>query len=124
MTIAFFTQNYSIGDATGLLQTVSVYRLFGTVVTGSITGSIGTINGLIKRPNNLFGVYLSNASPGSYSSTGLGYYLNTTNINSNPPNNTFVYGYSGVFTFNGQYGCGITLTSLYYNIFSSSTVAF
>jgi len=49
LTIAFFTQNYTIGDTTGLLQTQSVYRLFGPVVTGGITGAITSINGLIRN---------------------------------------------------------------------------
>lgn len=124
LTIAFFTTNYSIGDANNLLQTVSVYRLFGTVVTGSVSGALANINGLLVRGANYFGTYFSNAYPSSYSGYGLGYYINTTNINSNPPNNTFVYGYGGTLTNNGQYGCGVTLTSLYYNIFSSSTLAF
>ncbi len=127
LTIAFFTQNYSIGDATGLLQTVAVYRLFGTVVTGSIIGPISAINGLSRRGSNYFTTsssYFLNNSVSSYSGYGISYYINTTNINSNPPNNTFIYGYSGTFTFNSQYGCGVTISSLYYNIFSSSTVAF
>jgi len=46
LTIAFFSQNYTVGGITGLLQTLSVYRLFGPVVTGSVTGSYGTINSL------------------------------------------------------------------------------
>lgn len=103
---------------------MSVYRLFGTVVTGSVTGAISNINGLSRRGSNYFTNYFSSNNPPSYSGTSLSYYLNTSNINSNPPNNTFAYGYSGSFTFNSQYGCGVTLTSLYYNIFSSSTVAF
>lgn len=127
LTIAFFTKNYSIGDATGLLQTVAVYRLFGTVVTGSIIGPIGAINGLSGRGSNYFTTfssYFSSSGVTSYSGHSISYYINTTNINSNPPNNTFIYGYSGTFTFNNQYGCGVTISSLYYNIFSSSTVAF
>lgn len=127
LTLAFFTTNYSIGDATGLLQTVAVYRLFGTVVTGSITGAIGPINGLAVRGSNQFTTassYFSSTSAGTYSGYSISYYINITNINSNPPNNTFVFGYGGTFTFNNQYGCGVTISSLYYNIFSSSTVAF
>ena len=124
LTIAFFTTNYSIGDATNLLQTVSVYRLFGTVATGSVSGSLSNINGLTTRGSNYFGTYFTNTYPSSYTGYGVNYYINTTNINSNPPNNTFVFGYSGGITINGQYGCGVTLTSLYYNIFSSATVAF
>jgi hypothetical protein len=124
LTIAFFTQNYSIGDARNLLQTVSVYRLFGTVVTGSVSGSITAINSISIRGANNFGTYFSTNNPSSYSGYTIGYYINTTNINSNPPNNTFVYGYGGSFTYGSQFGCGVTITSLYYNIFSSSTVAF
>ena len=46
LTVAFFVQNHSIAEATNLLTTVSVFRLFGAGVTESIVGSIGTINGL------------------------------------------------------------------------------
>lgn len=124
LTIAFFTTDYSVGDATGLLKTVSVYRLFGTVVTGSISGAIANINGLSRRGVNYFGTYFTSSNPSTYSYS-VTYSINTTNINANPPNNTFGYGYSaGTVNPNGQYGCGVTLTSLYYNIFSSSTVAF
>lgn len=35
-----------------------------------------------------------------------------------------MYGYANTFNPNGQYGCGVTITSFYYNIFSSSTLAF
>lgn len=124
LTIAFFTNDYAVGDATNLLKTVSVYRLFGTIVTGSISGAIPNINSLIRRPLNHFGSYFSSTWPPSFSGTGVGYYLNTSNIILNPPNNTFVYGYSGSLSPGTQFGCGVTLTSLYYNIFSSSTVAF
>lgn len=48
LTIVFFTQNYSIADATNLLQTQSVYRLYGPTVTGSLSGTINTINGLSR----------------------------------------------------------------------------
>lgn len=126
LTIAFFSANYSIGDATGLLQTLSVYRLFGSAVTESVTvaGGIGPINGLARRGWDNFGTYFTSSSPGSYDSS-LNYALNTTNIVENPPNNTFNFGYWGnLNNFNNQYGCGVTLTSLYFNIFSSSTVAF
>lgn len=124
LTIAFFTQNYSIGDATNLLKTVSVYRLFGPIVTSSVSGALTTINSITVRGSNYFGTYFTNSYPSSYTGYGFNYYINTTNINSNPPNNTFVYGYGGSFTYGTQFGCGVTLTSLYYNIFSSSTVAF
>ena len=33
LTIAFFVQNHSIAEATTLYRTVSVYRLFGAVIT-------------------------------------------------------------------------------------------
>lgn len=57
-------------------------------------------------------------------SGSLSYYINTTNINENPPNNTFRYGYSGSYTYGTKFGAGVTLTSFYYNIFESSTLAF
>lgn len=123
LTIAFFATNNSIGDATGLLTTLSVYRLFGTVVTGSISGAISNINGLSLRGSNYFGQYFNSYYPSSYNSY-ISYALNTSNIILSPPNNTFVYGYPNSFSPVNQYGCGVTITSLYYNIFSSSTVSF
>lgn len=50
--------------------------------------------------------------------------LNTTNMYSNSVNNTFTYGNSDSSnTFGTKYGAGYTITSFYYNIFSSSTVS-
>jgi hypothetical protein len=48
LTIVFFTQNYSVQTATGLLQTQSVYRLFGPIITGSISTAITSINTLAR----------------------------------------------------------------------------
>jgi len=50
--------------------------------------------------------------------------INTSNINANPGDNIFSFGYTGTFTVGTQFGCGITLTSLYYNIFKGSTLSF
>lgn len=123
LTIAFFIPDHSIGDATNLLRTVSVYRLFGSGVTASIdAGTIGAINGLVTRPNS-WNSDFSGSTSSSFSGT-FNYGINTVNINSNPPNNTFTYGYSNTITNNGKYGAGVTITSFYYNIFESSTLAF
>ena len=59
----------------------------------------------------------------TFSST-FDYALNTTNIVDNPPNNTFNFGYDGSDTYGTMFGAGVTLTSFYYNIFESSTIAF
>lgn len=48
LTIAFFSQNYTVWGVTGLLKTVAVYRLFGPVVTASVTGALSSINGLAR----------------------------------------------------------------------------
>lgn len=123
LTIAFFTQNHSISDATGLLRTVSVYRLFGPVVTGSITGTLTAVNGMTRHSNNGnmnsdFSYYY--VTYGNY----LSYSLNRSNVLLSPPDNTFGYGYQNTITVSNQYGGGVTLTSLYYNIFEASTLYF
>jgi hypothetical protein len=56
LTIAFFTQNYSVGDATGLLQTQSVFRLFGSTVTGSVFTAVTTIAGLSRTGGSTFDI--------------------------------------------------------------------
>lgn len=48
LTIGFFATNYTVGNVTGLLRTLSVYRLFGAAVTNSLTGAIQTINSLSR----------------------------------------------------------------------------
>ncbi len=49
--------------------------------------------------------------------------LNTTNMYSNPSNNTFTYGNTySPSTFGTYFGAGYTISSFYYNIFASSTV--
>lgn len=51
LTIGFFAANYTVGNVTGLLRTLSVYRLFGAAVTNSLTGTtpaILTINSLSR----------------------------------------------------------------------------
>lgn len=123
LTIAFFTQNHSIADATNLLKTVSVYRLFGPVVTESIGGSLTSINSMIRHGgngnmNSDFSYYY--ITYGSY----FQYFLNISNILLSPPDNTFGYGYQNTITVNNQYGGGVTITSLYYNIFEASTLYF
>lgn len=56
------------------------------------------------------------------------YGLNTSNIQDNPPNNTFLLGSNSVFSTyipNGSYwGSAITITSFNYNIFASAIVNF
>ncbi len=112
-----------MGNVSGLLKTLSVYRLFGASVNSVITGVIGSVNSLtttaLTYPDADF--TQTNTDGGSY----INYALNVTNIISSPPNNTFSFGYyrSGL-TFGSTYGAGITITSLYYNIFASSTLAF
>ena len=50
--------------------------------------------------------------------------LNTTNMYSSPTNNTFTYSNTNTDTTFGTYfGAGYTITSFYYNIFASSTLA-
>jgi len=123
LTIVFFTQNYSVFDATGLLQTQAVYRLFGPAITKSIAGGINSINGLSKSSSGSWttpDIELSSnfAASGSFSVA-----LNTTNMYSNPTNNTFTYGNTDGTALNGSaYGAGYTITSFYYNIFASSTL--
>jgi hypothetical protein len=123
LTIVFFTQNYTVYGTSGLLQTQSVYRLFGPVVTNTITGAINTINSLTRSTGG------SGATPdielgSSFTTSGsFSVALNTTNMYSNPTNNTFTYGNSDATTLNGAaFGAGYTISSFYYNIFSSSTL--
>lgn len=123
LTIGFFTNNYTLGGVSGLLRTLSVYRLFGAGVNSAMSGVIGSVNSLttnaLSYPDSDF--TQTSTDFGSY----LSYALNVSNIVSNPPNNTFSYGYSrSSLTFGSTYGAGITITSLYYNIFASSTLAF
>ena len=75
--------------------------------------------------SNSIDSYFENDDHVSFSGT-FNYYINTTNIVENPPNNTFRYGYSTNYnsTYGVKFGAGVTLTSLYYNIFESSTLAF
>lgn len=124
LTIAFFTRNHSIGDATGLFHTLSVYRIYGPALCESISGSIGTINGLARRGTDLFGPYFSNSNPNSYTTSVLSFVMDTSNINLNKVDNRFDYGYNGTFTTGQRFGCGITITSLHFNIFKESTLHF
>jgi hypothetical protein len=48
LTIAFFSQNYTVNTTSGLLNTLAVYRLFGPVITGSVSGGLTSINGLAR----------------------------------------------------------------------------
>lgn len=107
----------------GLLKTLSVYRLFGAGVNSAMSGVIGSVNSLtttaLTYPDSDF------TQTSTDSGTWINYALNVSNIVLNPPNNTFSFGYyrSGL-TFGSTFGAGITITSLYYNIFASSTLAF
>lgn len=122
LTVAFFSRNYTVGGVSGLLRTLSVYRLYGAVVNAAISGTIGSINGL----SGSGGITYANADFTNYNPgwTSLSYALNVTNIIATPPNNTFSFGYAASVTHGTMFGAGITITSLYYNIFSSSTLAF
>lgn len=123
LTIGFFTNNYTLNGVNDLLRTLSVYRLFGAGVNAAMSGVIGSVNSLtttaLTSPDSDFTQSLTNS--GIY----LSYALNVSNIVLNPPNNTFSFGYSrSGLNFGSTYGAGITITSLYYNIFASSTLAF
>ncbi len=123
LTIAFFSQNYTVNNVTGNLRTLSVYRLYGASVNAAITGSIGSINGMVNSaltsPDADFTASTTNS--GSF----MNYALDVSKITATPPNNTFSFGYTRpALTFGSFYGAGITITSLYYNIFASSTLAF
>ena len=121
LTIAFFSQNYTVGTTNNLLQTLSVYRLFGPVITSSITGALTSINGLARTGSTSPDMEMEStyyAASGSWN-----FRLNTSNMYSNPTNNTFTYGNSDSSnTFGTTYGAGYTITSFYYNIFASSTL--
>ena len=120
LTIAFFTQDYTVNNVNNLLKTVSVYRLFGPTVTGSITGGLNSINGLARGSSTPTTEMTSNSytSSGTFSTS-----LNTSTMYSSPTNNTFTYGNSDSSnTFGSSFGAGYTLTCFYYNIFSSATL--
>lgn len=123
LTLVFFTQNYSVQTATGLLQTRSVYRLFGPIITGSISTGITSINTLARTISGS-GYTPDIELSSSYTTSGsFSVALNTTNMYSNPTNNTFTYGNTDGTPLNGSYyGAGYTITSFYYNIFASSTL--
>lgn len=129
LTIAFLAQNNTVNNVTGLLRVLSVYRLFGPVVTGTVKGTtIGTLNGLTS---SFSGTQLTNIDFTSMSWTATGsfsYNINGSNIYDNPPNNTFLIGSntvaSGATYGNGSYGAGVTITSFNYNIFASAIVKF
>jgi hypothetical protein len=132
LTIAFFSQNYTVNNVSGLLRVLSVYRLFGPTVSGTIKNTaIGTLNGL---SSSFSGTQLTNIDFTSSSWSAYGsftYTLNTSNIQDNPPNNTFQLASSSLDTTNsnnaygnGLYGGGITLTSFNYNIFTAAIVKF
>jgi hypothetical protein len=122
LTIAFFSQNYTVGTTSGLLQTLSVYRLFGPVVSGSVTGGLTAINGLARISSTSINMEMSSTS---YSTSGgFGVALNTSNMYSSPTNNTFTYSNSdGANSFGSSFGAGYTITCFYYNIFASATLS-
>lgn len=124
LTIAFFSQNYTVSGVTGLLQTLAVYRLFGPIVTGSVSGAISTINGLTRNSGGSGATPNVELSANSFATSGsFGVALNTTNMYSSPTNNTFTYSNSdSSVTFGTSYGAGYTITSFYHNIFASSTL--
>ncbi len=121
LTIAFFSQNYTVWGVGNLLQTLAVYRLFGPVVTATVSGALTSINNLARTSStpNLEMSSTSFALSGSFTQ-----YLNTTNMYSNINNNTFVAGNTdAVNSFGTSFGAGYTITSFFYNIFSSSTLS-
>lgn len=122
LTLAFFTQNYTLNTASGLLNPLAVYRLFGPVVTASVLSALGAINGLARRSSNSPDMELS---ANSYAEAGsFGMNLNTTNMYSSPTNNTFTYSNSdSTNTFGTYFGGGYTITCFYYNIFASATLS-
>lgn len=132
LTIAFLAQNYTVSNVTGLLRVLSVYRLFGPVVTGKVQGTtIGTLNGLTSSApgTQLSSIDFTASSWSAYGS--FLYAINTSNIQDSPPNNTFQLSSSGLDTSNsnnaygsGLYGGGVTLTSFNYNIFASAIIKF
>jgi hypothetical protein len=107
-----------------LLNTLSVYRLFGASVCETINSQISAINSLTRSyslgsPNSDFSTLTSTS--GNY----LTYAINVANIVATPPNNTFTKGSTRLgLTYGTYFGAGVTITSFYYNIFASSTVAF
>ena len=121
LTVAFFSQNYTVGGVGNLLQTLSVYRLFGPVVTASVSGILTSVNGLARTGSVPMNMELS--SYYYYSSGSFGFMLNTSNMYSNPTNNTFTYSNTDSSnTFGNTFGGGYTITSFFYNIFASSTL--
>ena len=124
LTIVFFTETYTFSDVTGLLTPVSVYRIYGPTVTGSLSGSITTINGLLTETGGASLTPDMELTADTFSSTGsFTVSLNTTNMYSSPTNNTFTFGNSNTGTFGARFGAGYTITSFYYNIFASSTLS-
>ena len=122
LTIAFFAQNYTVSGVTGNLRTLSVYRLFGASVNSAVTGVISSINGMIQSA--LTSPDADFTSPNTNGGAYMSYALDVSKITATPTNNTFSFGYSRSVTLGTYYGAGITITSLYYNIFASSTLAF
>ena len=121
LTIAFFSQNYTVGTTSNLLNTLSVYRLYGPVVTASVSGALTSINGLARTGSTSIDMEMSSASVASSGTFGVS--LNVSNMYSNPTNNTFTYSNTASGqTFGTTFGAGYTITSFYYNIFASSTL--
>lgn len=120
LTVAFFSQNYTVNNVSGNLRTLSVYRLFGASVNSAVTGVIGSINGMVQNALSSIDADFTASSTGGF----MNYTLDVTKITATPPNNTFLFGYTRSVTYGTTFGAGITITSLYYNIFASSTLAF
>ena len=122
LTIAFFSQNYTVGDTNNLLQTLSVYRLYGPIVTASVSGSLPTVNSLARTGSTSINMEMSSTA---YATSGsFNFRLNTSNMYSNPTNNTFVYTNSdSSSTFGTYFGAGYTIASFFFNIFASSTLS-
>jgi hypothetical protein len=120
MTIAFLSSNYTVYGVNNLLQVLSVFRLFGPVVSSSIASSIPNINGLAPITPSTLNVDFNDTSWLSSSVSAFSYAIDTTLITNTPQNNTvYSMGTPVSLNVNNNYGAGITITSFYYNIFSS-----
>ncbi len=125
LTIAFFSQNYTANGVSGLLQTLSVYRLYGAGVTRAInTAGIPTINSLARNSGGTGATPDISLSSSFATSGGFSSSLNTTNMYSSPTNNTITFGNSdGTAAFGSYFGAGYTITSFFFNIFAGSTLS-
>ncbi|KAL4471698.1 hypothetical protein ABPG74_008591 [Tetrahymena malaccensis] len=128
LNIAFCNFNRTSLGVRNQLNVLSVYRVYGATVNGVITQPITPINGLNQ---NLFPNTLSFSSLTWQADTGYlaKYTLQTQNVQPFGSTNTlFAADSSTTFpagTFNPTYkGAGVTLCSLYFDVFSPSQLQF